>query len=136
MKNLILTIFVIQNFLVLGFGQTIELVEDLRPGSKSGYLEVFCNQNNELHFIGQDGGPAYDEVFSLDSEGIIQKIAMSPDVRGAQIVHCTNQYTYIYNREAPLLRDLYKYSSNSLNKIHSFNSEIAQSYVFENGVYL
>ena len=133
MKNLLLTIFVIQSCLIIGLSQTIDLVQDLNPGPNSGYLEVACIQNDELHFIGRDEVPKYNEVFSLNSEGIIQKIAMSPDVDGAQIVLCTNQYTYIYNRGA-LSRDLYRHSSNSLKKIHSFNNNIEKSYEFENGV--
>ncbi len=134
MKTKITITFVFLFLLSNGFCQSIEIISDLRPGNDSGYLDASCIQDGELHFIGEDGGPSFHEVFSLDTEGGIQKIAMSPDVRGAEIIHCTNQRTYIYNREAPFIRDLYRYSSNSLTKVHSFDNDIVQSFEFDNGV--
>ncbi|MFT6334164.1 MAG: hypothetical protein ACJATI_000896 [Halioglobus sp.] len=118
------------------FSQEINIVKDLDPGFGTGFLNTSCNFSGDLYFAGVDDGPAYVEVFSLDEDLEITKKVGSPLVRGAEDVFCTDNFVYIYNREAPSVRDLYRSAggNNDAELIVSLESSIVQSFGFNDGV--
>ena len=118
------------------FAQEINIVKDLDPGFGTGFRNSSCNFSGDLYFVGVDAGPGFSEVFSLDEDLEITKKIGSPLVRGAEDVFCTDKFVYIYNREIPSVRDLYRSAggSNDVKLIVSLESSIVQSFGFNDGV--